>query len=166
MRLYFCKNLSYKAGKKLRRIDKRRLRKNPSLKHNTSFSSSRAFIARLGLKDNICISHKGRACLVAYSKQRFGVDLEILRKRDFGTIKELCFSQKEIAYASDMLRFYQIFTMKEALLKAKNFGFDMISRVCVFSDSKFKFKSLIVDDEFIISIAYKGDKDVILRVCE
>lgn len=152
--------------KKFRRTDKKRLRKSVNLKNNISFASSRVFLNRLRLKDHICISHKQKACVIGYLKQKFGVDLELLQKRDFEAIKSLCFSEKERAYADDMLKFYQIYTIKEALLKAKNLGFDMIGRVCAFSEQRFKFKSFVIDDEFIISIAFKGDKDVILEIFE
>lgn len=165
LRLYFCKNVNFVFSKKsLRRKDKRRLRQHKSLQNNISFKSSRALIKHLKLKNNISLSHKQNACAILKGRGRFGVDLEVLKDRDFIRLKGVCFNPDESRFADNLIRFYQIFTAKEALIKSKNLDFSHIGKIDVLGQNGYSIKSFIIDNEFMICVVFKGKKDIILKI--
>ncbi|WP_297964911.1 4'-phosphopantetheinyl transferase superfamily protein [uncultured Campylobacter sp.] len=107
--------------------------------HLREFRVSRALKARFKKRGEFCISHKsaeGKTIVaVGFARQKFGLDLEILKPRDFAAASEFCFNafERELLAATDesekMLIFYKIYTIKEALIKARSLGFYALARV-------------------------------------
>ena len=107
--------------------------------HLREFRVSRALKARFKKRGKFCISHKsaeGKTIVaVALARQKFGLDLEILKPRNFGAASEFCFNafEREFLEAADesekTLVFYKIYTIKEALIKARSLGFYALARV-------------------------------------
>jgi len=107
--------------------------------HLREFRISRALKARFKKRGKFCISHKsadGKTIVaVGFARQKFGLDLEILKPRNFAAASEFCFNvfERELLVAADesekALVFYKIYTIKEALIKARNLGFYALARV-------------------------------------
>ena len=106
--------------------------------HLREFRVSRALKARFKKRGKFCISHKsaeGKTIVaVALARQKFGLDLEILKPRNFAAASEFCFNdfERELLAAADesekALVFYKIYTIKEALIKARSLGFYALAR--------------------------------------
>ncbi|CAD7286961.1 hypothetical protein LMG7974_00171 [Campylobacter majalis] len=118
---------------KLYKKDKRRLRKYKNLSNHSGFKLSRSLKWKYKLKDNICIAHTKNIAVIAKSKQKVGIDIEELKYRDFDAIMSFCFSDDEIRLVNQsdnkMLKFYEIFTTKEAFIKYKNLDFSYLKSV-------------------------------------
>ena len=107
--------------------------------HLREFRVSRALKARFKKRGKFCISHKsadGKTIVaVGFARQKFGLDLEILKPRNFAAVSEFCFNvfERELLAAADesekALIFYKIYTIKEALIKARSLGFYALARV-------------------------------------
>jgi len=146
--------------------DKKRLYKFPNLAQNPDFIHSRAIIIKNRLtRKKYCISHKDGVAVILRAKGKFGIDIEALRIRKFERLAELCFNQteREILSNSDnkMLCFYQIYTLKEAIIKAsndtlwnmKNFGINRGLNLCDKFGKRYKFNTFKFDN-FLISAVY------------
>ncbi|CZE47462.1 4'-phosphopantetheinyl transferase family protein [Campylobacter geochelonis] len=153
------------SKKILSKKDKRKLKCSPNLKTNSSFITSR-FLKNKAKKAKFSLSHKEKFAVVAFGKVRkLGVDMEILHKRDIDGVMDFCFNEFEcelVKKADEKLQiFYQIYTLKEAVLKAKKLGFEFLGRVGLSKDGlldekgrKMFYKSYMID-KFIISIAFR-----------
>ena len=145
--------------------------------HLREFRVSRALKARFKKRGRFCISHKsaeGKTIVaVALARQKFGLDLEILKPRDFAAASEFCFNafERELLAAADesekALVFYKIYTIKEALIKARNLGFYALARVglargaggeALALDERgraWSHKSYILEGEILISLVFR-----------
>lgn len=145
--------------------------------HLREFRVSRALKARFKKRGKFCISHKsaeGKTIVaVALARQKFGLDLEILKPRDFVAASEFCFNafERELLVAADesekALVFYKIYTIKEALIKARNLGFYALARVglargaggeALALDERgraWPYKSYILEGEILISLVFR-----------
>ena len=141
------------------------------------FRVSRALKARFKKRGRFCISHKsadGKTIVaVALARQKFGLDLEILKPRNFGAASEFCFNafERELLEAADesekTLVFYKIYTIKEALIKARNLGFYALARVGLARGAggdvlaldergrAWSHKSYILEGEILISLVFR-----------
>ena len=158
----------------LSRCDKKLARARAHLRE---FRVSRALKARFKKRGEFCISHKsadGKTIVaVALARQKFGLDLEILKPRDFAAASEFCFNafERELLAAADesekALVFYKIYTIKEALIKARSLGFYALGRVglargadgeALALDERgraWPYKSYILEGEILISLVFR-----------
>ncbi|MDO5046525.1 4'-phosphopantetheinyl transferase family protein [Campylobacter sp.] len=163
--LLFKKDLRFNS-KTLDRTDKRRIRKHPNLLNSSSFKISRAIKAKFKKRLKFCIAHKEGCVGVLFGKGKFGLDIEEMKDRNFNAISEFCFTKNEVeeyGKSKSKEKFYQIYTCKEALLKAKNLSFSELGIVDSLDDEKYIKKSFIINDLFMISIVFKGKKDIICK---
>jgi 4'-phosphopantetheinyl transferase family protein len=145
--------------------------------HLREFRVSRALKARFKKRGKFCISHKsadGKTIVaVALARQKFGLDLEILKPRNFAAASEFCFNdfERELLAAADesekALVFYKIYTIKEALIKARSLGFYALARVglargaggeALALDERgraWPYKSYILEGEILISLVFR-----------
>ena len=145
--------------------------------HLREFRVSRALKARFKKRGKFCISHKsaeGKTIVaVALARQKFGLDLEILKPRNFAAASEFCFNafERELLAAADesekALVFYKIYTIKEALIKARSLGFYALARVglargadggALAFDERgraWSHKSYILEGEILISLVFR-----------
>ena len=158
----------------LSRCDKKLARARAHLRE---FRVSRALKARFKKRGEFCISHKsadGKTIVaVGFARQKFGLDLEILKPRDFAAASEFCFNafERELLAAADesekALVFYKIYTIKEALIKARSLGFYALGRVglargadgeALALDERgraWPYKSYILEGEILISLVFR-----------
>nr|WP_314374090.1 4'-phosphopantetheinyl transferase superfamily protein [uncultured Campylobacter sp.] len=144
--------------------------------HLREFRVSRALKARFKKRGKFCISHKsaeGKTIVaVALARQKFGLDLEILKPRNFAAASEFCFNafERELLAAADesekALVFYKIYTIKEALIKARSLGFYALARVglargaggeALALDERgraWPYKSYILEGKILISLVF------------
>ena len=145
--------------------------------HLREFRVSRALKARFKKRGKFCISHKsaeGKTIVaVGFARQKFGLDLEILKPRNFAAASEFCFNvfERELLAAADesekTLVFYKIYTIKEALIKARSLGFYALARVGLARDADgealaldergraWPYKSYILEGEILISLVFR-----------
>nr|WP_314891696.1 4'-phosphopantetheinyl transferase superfamily protein [uncultured Campylobacter sp.] len=145
--------------------------------HLREFRVSRALKARFKKRGEFCISHKSEddktIVAVGFARQKFGLDLEILKPRNFAAVSEFCFNafERELLEAADesekTLVFYKIYTIKEALIKARNLGFYALARVglargaggeALALDERgraWSHKSYILEGEILISLVFR-----------
>lgn len=145
--------------------------------HLREFRVSRALKARFKKRGRFCISHKsadGKTIIaVGFARQKFGLDLEILKSRDFAAASEFCFNafERELLATADesekTLVFYKIYTIKEALIKARSLGFYALARVglargaggeALALDERGRawlYKSYILEGEILISLVFR-----------
>lgn len=128
---------------------------------------SRTILKRLKLfkKNQISISHKNNIIAIATSKFKIGIDVEYIKNRNFLSVAKLCFNDFELSMCQNLYQFYQIFTIKEALLKLQNNGiYDILNvgfaaknkEVVLFGkdDKRFEFLSFLLNDKYIVSIVF------------
>lgn len=145
--------------------------------HLREFRVSRALKARFKKRGKFCISHKsaeGKTIVaVALARQKFGLDLEILKPRNFAAASEFCFNafERELLAAVDesekALVFYKIYTIKEALIKARSLGFYALARVGLARGASgealaldergraWSYKSYILEGKILISLVFR-----------
>ena len=145
--------------------------------HLREFRVSRALKARFKKRGRFCISHKsadGKTILaVGFARQKFGLDLEILKPRNFAAASEFCFNafERELLAAADesekTLVFYKIYTIKEALIKARSLSFYALARVGLARGADgevlaldergraWSHKSYILEGEILISLVFR-----------
>ena len=143
--------------------------------HLREFRVSRALKARFKKRGKFCISHKSEddktIVAVGFARQKFGLDLEILKPRNFAAASEFCFNdfERELLAAADeeALVFYKIYTIKEALIKARSLGFYALARVglargadgeALALDERgraWPYKSYILEGEILISLVFR-----------
>lgn len=122
--------------------DKATLSLHPNLAKNSSFILSRALLK--SLKDIIkcthfsSYSHKSDIALLAFARFPIGVDIEIIKSRDFKPHLDFCFSPFERDFVANSVNplhcFYRIWTLKESLIKLENLRFSDLG--CVGLDKK------------------------------
>jgi phosphopantetheinyl transferase len=110
------------------------------------------------------LSHGGNYAVLAVSDKEIGVDIESLsRKANIDKIAKRVFTEAEQAYikGQDTLRFFQIWTAKEAVMKATGLGFTLyplsfsvipFNKLCEADDKLWDIKSNIHDGH-MVSIA-------------
>lgn len=127
------------------------------------------------------ISHSGEMIVVAINDQGdVGVDIEKIQEIDFSLINEFCTKNEEIYINKNieekLKRFYEIWTLKEAYLKAlgkglylpmKDFSFcdkdKLISNIVL--NKNFKFKIFNFDSDYMLSLCTNG-KELPNKICE
>jgi 4'-phosphopantetheinyl transferase len=130
----------------LRMVLARYLHVNPASLNLSTTNYGKPFLTGLWSNSiNFNISHSGNLMLIAISEdQKVGIDLEkIHHDIDSKSIASIVFSSEEIAYLSrsgyQPGDFYEIWTRKEAVLKATGLGFsypsDRFSVISVESES-------------------------------
>lgn len=88
------------------------------------------------------------------------IGVDILRMDDISknVAKAFC-SKEELAYIKNKYQFYQVFTLKEAYLKLFGKKINDIKFLNIIQDNKIKLnvinKSLVVDNNYIVSICYE-----------
>lgn len=154
------------SPKTLDKKDRRRLKKYPNLIKQNSFKISRYLKFKVKMRGKICLSHKENIAVLAISKEKIGVDVEELKERNFDAVASFCFTKDEskiLANAKDKTqKFYEIYTAKEAILKVKDLAFSDLAKT-EFSDTMIEKKYFIVNNSFIICLAFKHCKDIIIK---
>jgi len=121
------------SPKMLDRKERRKLKKYPNLVNSNSFKLSRYLKFKAKKRGKICLSHKENIAVLAISKEKVGIDVEELKERNFDGVIKFCFSKKESEIyenSKDKLqKFYEIYTAKEAVIKAKNLAFSDLASV-------------------------------------
>ncbi|WP_148815240.1 4'-phosphopantetheinyl transferase family protein, partial [Campylobacter concisus] len=142
--------------KMLDRKDRRKLKKYPNLANQNSFKLSRYLKFKAKKRGKICLSHKENIAVLAISKEKVGVDAEELKERNFGGVIKFCFSKKEseiyVNAKDKMQKFYEIYTAKEAVIKAKNLAFSDLASV---GFDQMQRRYIIINNLFIICLAFK-----------
>ena len=144
--------------------ERRKLKKYPNLANLNPFKLSRCLKFKAKKRGKICLSHKENIAVLAISKEKVGVDVEELKQRNFDGAIKFCFNKKEseiYANAKDkMQKFYEIYTAKEAVIKAKNLAFSDLGSM---SFDEMRTKHIIINNLFIICLAFKHSKDIIIK---
>lgn len=136
----------------------------------------RPFIVKPRLeKIDFNLSHSGNFIILGVSSKAIGVDIEKKNSSDIERLSETCFTKKEIKYIfcennnpNRVNRFYKLWTLKEAYLKAigvglsyplKNFYFTinrsnilLKSKIDNLFNKKWHFYSFGVGKKYIISV--------------
>ena len=125
--IYFGDEIKPFGRRKLSKKDKALFKARAG---RVEFLLSRSLLARARRRGRVCVSHKkfdlGAVAAVGISNLKFGLDLEELKERDFAAVIDFCFNDYEkflfgVCEASQKtLLFYQIYTIKEAIIKARN----------------------------------------------
>lgn len=150
--------------------DRERLQKSPALAERTQWQTSRALLHRLRSQypaASLSLSHKHDHALVAIhlEQDKPGADLEYLRPRDVIALAQQTCSPEEIAHMAQTnepkIFFYQLWTLKEALVKAEDLrfptdlrrvGLDPASgQLRATRDTAYRWISLLLDERWIAS---------------
>jgi len=111
------------------------------------------------------ISHSGNFVIIAMSSAPIGIDIEFINQTfDFDPLMKTIFNEEESSLinkkADKLLRSYIIWTRKEAVLKASGEGLtddltklNVIESIISRCDTDFEVKSLLLDKNYIISLA-------------
>ena len=149
--------------------DRARLRTTPHLSERPQWRTSRALLAHLrnAYPGYIpCLSHKHDHALVALGRHKPGADLESLRTRNYFALAAHSFTAQEQdwlrAHPEPQSAFYQLWTLKEALIKAENLRFPAGLRQTglhggeLFSVSRrpYRWLTLCLDEHWIISAVW------------
>lgn len=117
----------FMASDTVDKSDHARLKKNPKLKLNKDWQSSRFLKKQVHKQNNntLSLSHrKGHAALLSSTISSLligGIDIEYMQKRDFLSLSELFCSTEEQLWLSKQKNlthaFYLLWTLKESLIK-------------------------------------------------
>lgn len=168
--IYFSDEIKPFCRRKLSKKDKALFKARAS---KPEFLLSRSLLARAGKRGRVCVSHKkfggGALAAVGISNLKFGLDLETLKERDFSAVVDFCFNDYEKSLfsvcesAQKTLLFYQIYTLKEAIIKARNLDFAALGKVGLSESGArdergrlMRFKTYLLYDKFVISVCFKG----------
>lgn len=121
----------------------------------------------------VSLSHKqGYACLIATHhsyNQMAGIDIELIKERDFTALASLCMSTTEqqwlSAHAHPKLAFYQLWSLKEAWIKLNKMQLSDMPHINLIPDTHLGIRipattvplhaySTQLNEEFIISCIY------------
>ena len=112
-------------AKLLDNTDFKRLQRHPQLAQRSDWISSRFLKQQLAHGyTHLSLTHKkGYAALIACTKLcPIGIDMEYAQQRDFLALAKLCYTEIEQQWLSEQhniaTSFYQLWTLKEALIKA------------------------------------------------
>lgn len=159
--------------------DQTRLTRHPALETRGQWQTSRALLAQLRRQYpelSPCLSHKHDHSAVALGVQKPGVDLEQLRTRDIHAIAAHSFSAQECetlrTSAEPILHFYQLWTLKEALIKLENLQFPKHLRAtglrdgAIYSPSgtAYRWSSLLLDERWLLSGVWHEQGDHALHL--
>ena len=161
------------------KLDKKDKKLYKSRKNSADFLLSRSIKSRIKKRGIFCISHKKFAqnsqtniAAVGFSNKKFGLDLEILVERNFEAVINFCFNEfeKKLMQICDesekTILFYQIYTIKEAIIKLENLAFSDLARVGLSTNQneikaknhkgKFiSFKTYLLYNKLLISVCFK-----------
>lgn len=152
--------------------DAARVRDKPALEGRLQWRVSRTVLAKWraacpGTKT--CLSHKYDHAALALGRDKPGVDLEKLRKRDVRALAAHSFSAAECAWLAahrePQLAFYQLWTLKEALIKAEDLRFPGDLRRCGLRDGRvfsprgtaYRWISLMLDGQWLLAGVWADD---------
>ena len=139
--LLFDSDFKYYSYDNLSASDKKRLKHYPNLADKIEFKISRslktAFEKSYINIDKVplyySISHSNNHAILAISTKFIGVDLELIKNRNFDIHMEYCFSNHQIFRVENLdnklIEFYKIWTLKETQIKLLNLGFYAIDKV-------------------------------------
>ncbi|QKG29146.1 4'-phosphopantetheinyl transferase family protein [Campylobacter sp. RM16187] len=167
--LTLCISLQNYTKPVLKLTDRKSIRKAKryfNIKISNQFIISRMIISRFKKRSKFCISHKDGCVGVLFGKGKFGLDIEEIKQRNFSSICEFCFTEDELNIykkSENTNTFYQIYTVKEAILKAENLGFSELRLINSLNYKSYICKSFLISNKYIISIVFKGKKDIILK---
>jgi 4'-phosphopantetheinyl transferase len=124
------------------------------------------------------ISHSGEYVVCAISKNlRVGIDIEKIVNIDVDEIKDLVFNDVEmlkLKQESDVMSyFYDIWTIKEAALKATGKGLsysmkniEIKQNNLLYCEKNWTFEKVVVNPEYVCHIVYSGNKiDLLSENC-
>lgn len=150
--------------------DRARLAKAPQLAERLNWRTSRAGKQHIRMQHptlQYCLSHKNDHSLIALAPEKPGVDLETLKPRDYCALIAQTGSPEEqrlLQQSPDPQRtFYQLWTLKEALIKAENLRFPTdMPRVGLTAQHQLKslknrhylYLTLQLNDHFIASAVF------------
>ncbi len=117
------------------------------------------------------ISHKKGIVFVWIAKQKFWLDLEIIKSRDKNVLDIFSDEEYKILWWKNLNNFYKIWTVKEALIKYNLSNLDSMKNMIltwveseknIFWNIKFNQKLKILDKEIFSVI----NDDVVLSLCK
>jgi 4'-phosphopantetheinyl transferase EntD len=117
------------------------------------------------------ISHKKGIVFVWVSKQKFWLDLEIIKSRDKNVLNIFSDEEYRILWWKKIENFYKIWTVKEALIKYNLWKLDDMEKLNLISlsDEKNIFWDIIFNQKLRISdkeIFSKINEDIVLSLCK
>ncbi len=135
----------------------------PDLKDLAYTECKKPFLASLSHSVSFNISHSGEFVVVAIAlDQNIGIDIEENVSIEIGDYLSLFTPDEQIAVKNDPSLFYNIWTKKEAALKARGQGFHHDLALTEFSEDwasidgiKFYFESVPVSDNYTCTIAFE-----------
>ncbi len=148
--------------------------------NSKEFLLSRSMKLRMKKQGEFCISHKKYLqngmhyiAVVGVGNKKFGLDLEVLQQRNFNNVVDFCFNdyEKKIFNLCDSndkktIVFYQIYTIKEAIIKACDLDFSYLSKVGLYIyknkvvaknhiGEHLIFRSYLLCGKFVVSLCFK-----------
>jgi len=134
-------------------------------------SYGKPFIKNINFEFNI--SHSSNMVVCVFSKEQVGIDIEEIRKMDFENFNSV-FTRAELDEIknSDGLKFYELWTAKEAVVKAIGRGLSIpISNIevmddyAIYNDIKWFKEKIIWDNYYCTKISQtKNQKSEIIEV--
>lgn len=154
--------------KELNPEDRARYLAHKNLQESLDFKTSRALLSLHGKGERYCISHKNGNAAVAFYAKGVGVDMEEIKPRKnlidlfgfFANEEEEAFFYTLDAQ-NQLLFFYELFTLKEALIKLKNSDFFNIKQE-VASEVHYSLDFHIACNTYEESIIYQQHQAILL----
>ena len=121
---------------------------------------------------NVSHSH-GLVCFVMDEKEPIGIDIEKIKEVD-EKLKRYIANDDEFEYMKNEINFYEVWTAKEALVKAYGSGLKMkvneipalpINGLRYFKNKKYMNQSIIYN-EYVLSVSKKGTSNYCLEMVE
>ena len=116
--------------KELNPEDRARYLAHKNLQESLDFKTSRALLGLYGKEERYCISHKNGNAAVAFYAKGVGVDMEEIKlRKNLTDLLGFFANEEEEAFfytldvQNQLLFFYELFTLKEALIKLKGSDF-------------------------------------------
>lgn len=162
-------------------IDKKRIINNPKKEDDINWRNSRAlkyYINQNYIYENLSISHKNNYALIGINQGKIGVDLEQIITRNWRKIinKIANDHEKEIInnHPNPLLFFYQIWTIKEAIIKLEQLSFypnitkigfkDYLNNYLLTNqNNNYRFIILMINN-FIISAVWQNKKNNTVKI--
>ncbi|MDT8717659.1 4'-phosphopantetheinyl transferase superfamily protein [Clostridium sp. 19966] len=122
------------------------------------------------------ISHSGKYVVCAISKQNVGIDIEEITELDYKNIADSFFTEKERKYIYEkesLLRFYEIWTLKESYIKAvgrglsiplNSFSIDIYANKYIKTIKQYVFKVIDINEKYKMALCSYGNDSIYKKV--
>ena len=109
------------------------------------------------------ISHSGEMVIMAFSDSQVGIDIELIKNRDYKKISQKYFIEEEQKRISSLESFLVLWTKKESFLKYTGDGLTKIKDLVILDDIQFCGKKVEVNsfselfDDYIFTLTTTED---------